>query len=129
MKRIINSIRNFFKGQTYTLKEATIITQEELKDRKLYRIFKEKYCEFKHSRYETDTIAQPISNIYFKGEPSLKVEGFLIGELLFGYDKYQLLKDKGIYWEEVEDYYIFKLEDRIIATFKKEYIDKQGIYQ
>lgn len=116
-------------NQGYTLSKIVSKSPEQLRDIKLYRLFKEKFCDFTKGKLYGENGTQPSSYVYYKGDPGLGVDRFLIGELLFGVDKYQFLKNKGIVYKEYLNEYIFTQNEVVLARLNKEWVEKQSVYQ
>jgi len=127
--RLVKAFNNFFKGQSYTLKPATIIHPEKLREQKIYRLFKEQYCEFKPGYKYGEHKIQPSSLIYYKGCTTLGCERCLIGELMFEEDKKDFFKRKNILIQEDIHYYNIVQSDELLAQFDKEWVEAQGQYQ
>ena len=133
--RLIKSITNFFsfkwlKGKGYTLREYNPPTPDEIAKIKLYRIFKQEHCEFLPSGKTYDyNGAQPSCYVYYKGCNKLGCERCLIGELMFGEDKYDFFIRKAIIiQEDIHEYRIVQGEE-VLASYDKEWVNKQGRYQ
>jgi len=125
--RLAKSISNFFSGQGYTLRSYTLVHPEILRERKIYRLFKEKYCGFYPGN--RSVVARPTSMIYYKGCADLGCERCFIGELMFEESKEDFFKRKNIIIHENIHEYQIKQEDLVLAKFDKEWVEAQGQYQ
>jgi hypothetical protein len=127
--RLAKSISNFFKGPSYTLKDLKPVHPELMRERKIYRLFKEKYCEFQPGKTYGMHGTEPSSMIYYKGCSNLGCNQYLIGELMFGEDKENFFKRKNILiQEDIKEYRIVQ-DELVLAKFDKEWVETQGQYQ
>jgi hypothetical protein len=100
----------------------------KLLEYKLYRIFKEQYCEFFHAHSYGVHGTEPSCYIYYRDKNNNDSK-YLIGEFMFGEDKIQFFKRKGILIKEsIENYQIVQ-EERVLAVYDKEWIEEQRVYQ
>ena len=127
--RLARALSNFFGGGGYTLRPEIIVHPEVLRERKIYRLFKEKYCEFKPGKKYGVHGTQPSSMIYYKGCSDLECERCLIGELMFGEGKEDFFKRKNVLIQEDIHYYYVVQGEETLAKFNKEWVEKQGQYQ
>lgn len=95
---------------------------------KIYRIFKEQYCQFFHAHSYGVHGTEPSSYIYYIDKNNSESK-YLIGEFMFGEDKIDFFKRKGIFIKETIECYQIVQEEKILATYNKEWIEKQGVYQ
>lgn len=127
--RLAKVISNFFGGKGYTLRDVKPLHPEILRQRKIYRLFKEKYCEFKPGKAYGEHGTQPSSMIYYKGCIDLGCERCLIGEFMFGENKEDFFKRKNIIiQEDIKEYRIVQ-DKLVLAKFDKEWVEAQGQYQ
>lgn len=146
----------FKKDKELNKKEFIFKTPDPAKllEYKLYRIFKQDFCQFFPGENYSTNNTQPTSLVYYinknKEEKELigntifnnetieiyKVkknlfskEKYLIGELLFGEDKTDFFKRKNISIKETIENYTLVQNDFVLATYDKDWINKQGVYQ
>lgn len=113
----------------YTLPPYVPPNPEVIRRRKIYRIFKNQYCEFFPGKVYGINRTQRSSYIYYRGCTKLGCERCLIGELMFGENKEDFFERKGIFIEEdIHEYRIIQ-GDTILARYDKEWIEAQGTYQ
>lgn len=119
------------KKQVY--KKLEFIEDDPVKflEYKLYRIFKEQYCRFFPGKNYGIHGTEPSSLVYYinKKNDSLDKDKYLIGEFMFGENKVDFFKRKGIFIKETLKEYTIVQEELILATYDKDWINKQGIYQ
>lgn len=121
---------------------------------KLYRIFKEEYCQFFPGEYYASNKRNPSSLIYYINknrqkeinistlefnkdtfkiyrvdkDPHTK-DKYLIGELMYGEDKIDFFKRKNILIKETLENYSIVQDDFVLAVYDKEWIKLQGLYR
>lgn len=125
----------------------------KLLEYKIYRIFKEEYCQFFPANNYGLNNTEPSSFVYYINKKdskeligsininedliefyksslkSFKKEKYLIGEFMFGEDKINFFKRKNIFIKETIENYSIVQDELVLATYNKEWINKQGIYQ
>lgn len=127
--RFIKRLSKCFQRSGYTLKPEIKVNPEELRKEKIYRLFKSQYCEFHRGDRYGIYREIPTSMIYYKGCNDLKCDRYLIGQLLAGQSINNFFKEKGILIKE--DIFCYKIvqEDVVLASFNKEWVERQGQYQ
>lgn len=118
--------KQVFKEFVYTKPDPA-----KLLEYKIYRIFKQEYCEFFPGNKYGVNGTEPSSLVYYinKQNDSLNNSKYLIGEFMFGEDKIEFFKRKNIFIRETLKEYSIVQEDFVLATYDKEWINKQGVYQ
>lgn len=125
---ILNILNPFYKKPKAISSFSDIkIDPVKLLETKLYRIFKENYCEFfpgkKYGVYNTE----PSSYIYYHNKQTNKK--YLIGEFMFGENKEDFFKRKNILIKETLKEYSVLQDDLVLATYDKEWVEKQNVYR
>lgn len=124
---LINPLHKEIKNSKVTFEHP--INSQRLLEIKLYRIFKEQFCEFfpgkKYGVYGTE----PSSYIYYNGKLDDQPKKYLIGEFMFGESKEAFFKRKGILIEETIKEYKIIQDNLILATYDKEWVEQQNVYR
>jgi hypothetical protein len=144
-----------FLSKTKIKKQITFdkVDPVKLLEYKLYRIFKEEYCQFFPANNYGDNQTEPSSFVYYINKKNSKEliglvninedliefyksssksflkEKYLIGEFMFGEDKISFFKRKNILIKETIENYSIVQDDLILAFYNKDWINKQGVYQ
>lgn len=105
------------------------INPQRLLEIKLYRIFKEQFCEFFPGKKYGVHGTEPSSYIYYNGKLEEQPKKYLIGEFMFGESKEGFFKRKSILIEEsIKEYKIIQ-DNLILATYDKEWVEQQNVYR
>lgn len=121
---------SFGKKKKLPINKNNFVAPDPVKllEYKIYRIFKEQYCEFFHAHSYGVHGTEPSCYIYYRDKNNSDSK-YLIGEFMFGEDKIQFFKRKGILIKEsIENYQIVQ-EERVLAVYDKEWIEEQRVYQ
>lgn len=129
---LINTLNPFYKKQRPVFKskfnEFELSPSQKL-EIKLYRIFKEQFCEFfPGNKYGTHG-TEPSSYIYYNGKLEDQPKKYLIGEFMFGESKEGFFKRKGILIDETIKEYRIIQNDLVLATYNKEWVEQQDVYR
>jgi len=127
--RLVKAFNSLFKSKGYTLRPETIIHPEVLRERKIYRLFKEKYCEFRPGKCYGEHGTKSSSMIYYKGSDEFNSEQCLIGEFMFGESTQDFFKRKNILIKEDIHNYTVVQNDLVLSKFDKDWVEAQGQYQ
>lgn len=115
------------KPKTISTFNEVKIDPNKLLETKLYRIFKENYCEFlpgkKYGVYGTE----PSSYIYYHNKQTN--QRYLIGEFMFGEGKEDFFKRKNILIKETLKEYTVRQDDLVLAIYDKDWVEKQNVYR
>lgn len=125
---VLNALNPLYKKPTILSDFPEIKTDlNKLLETKLYRIFKENYCEFLPGKKYGIHGTEPSSYIYYHNKQTN--QKYLIGEFMFGENKEEFFKRKNIVIKETLQEYNVKQDDLILATYDKEWVEKQNVYR
>lgn len=124
---LINPLHKKIRKSRATFEPS--INPQKLLEIKLYRIFKEQFCEFFPGKKYGVHGSEPSSYIYYNGKLEEQPKKYLIGEFMFGESKEGFFKRKGILIEEsIKEYKIIQ-DNLILATYDKEWVEQQNVYR
>lgn len=124
---LINPLHKEIKESRVTFEHS--INPQRLLEIKLYRIFKEQFCEFFPGKKYGVHGTEPSSYIYYNGKLEEQPKKYLIGEFMFGESKEGFFKRKRILIEEsIKEYKIIQ-DNLILATYDKEWVEQQNVYR
>lgn len=127
--KTINFINPFYKKpKTQSSYIYSAPDPIKLLEIKLYRIFKQEYCSFFPGNKYGPNGTEPSSYVYYINNESETHKKYLIGEFLFGEDKIEFFKRKNILIQETIGNYTIMQGDLLLATYDKEWVEKQGVY-
>lgn len=127
---LINIINPFHKE----IKKSRVIPDSNINPQvlleiKLYRIFKEQFCEFFPGKKYGIHGTEPSSYIYYNGKLDDHPNKYLIGEFMYGESKEGFFKRKGILIKETIKEYNIVQDNLTLATYNKEWIEQQHVYR